>query len=273
MPRIHFAPPQHANSKPTCVLTALLLTISAVVSSSALAQENKRGPSLDATRSLAGSIPALDGIAELKRAVPRPITPPPVDQVRPRPCPYPVTLTETAPPPVTATVDGTQLPPSLISPTNPEPNFGGTTPDKVFRHTFQFKVPNNQCCQCTNARLILKFKALLPALDPTHSQANASNDKWYIYKDKNICGQMYGWIYDNPTNQGGTVTKVINIPCNCLKRDGNTVKLTFVTQDDTSVTSAQAQINGCCVKQDFGSLGARQPVGAEAEEPTVNLKD
>jgi hypothetical protein len=186
----------------------------------------------------------------LPKPQPVPVQPQPIDGNVP--CPDPKTITLTAPPPSAANVDPSQLPASLINPPNAEPNFGGTTPDKVFRHTFQFKLPENKCCQCTNVTLTLKLKALLDASDPNHSAADASNDKWYIYKNGELCGSSgftgYGWVYDKPTKQGTVITKTIRIPCECLAVHGNAGKLTFVIQDDTSVQSATLTGNGCCVK-------------------------
>jgi hypothetical protein len=177
--------------------------------------------------------------------VPQPVRPP-VD--RNVPCPDPQTITLTASAPSAAVVDTSQLPASLVSPPNAEPNFGGATPNRVFRHTFQFNLPPNKCCQCTGVTLTLKLKALQDALDPNHGAANASNDKWYIYKNGKPCGSSYGWVYDRPVRQGTVISKTIEIPCDCLAVSGGVGKLTFVVQDDTSVQSATMTVKGCCVK-------------------------
>lgn len=177
----------------------------------------------------------------IPRRVPLPVQPP-VD--RNVPCPDPQTITLTASAPSAAVVDPSQFPP----PQNPEPSFGGTTPNRVFQHTFQFKLPQNKCCQCTGVTLTLKLKALQDALDPRHTAANASNDKWYIYKDGKLCGSSYGWVYDSPVSQGTVITKTIQIPCECLVLSDGAGKLTFVVQDDTSVQSATMTVKGCCVK-------------------------
>jgi hypothetical protein len=89
----------------------------------------------------------------LPKPQPVPVQPQPIDGNVP--CPDPKTITLTAPPPSAANVNPSQLPASLVNPSNAEPNFGGTTPDKVFRHTFQFKLPENKCCQCTNPESVL----------------------------------------------------------------------------------------------------------------------
>lgn len=181
--------------------------------------------------------------------VPQPVQPP-VDQNVP--CPDPQTITLAASAPSAAVVDPSQLPASLVSPPNAEPNFGGATSDRVFRHTFQFKLPENKCCQCTNVTLTLKLEALKNASDPTHGASDASNDKWYIYKNGKLCGSSFGWVYD-PIPKGGVspgavITKTIRVPCDCLAVSGGVGKVTFVVQDDTSVQSATMTVKGCCVK-------------------------
>lgn len=166
----------------------------------------------------------------------------------PFPCPDPQTITLTASAPSPAVVDPSQLPASLVNLPNAEPNFGGGTPNRVFLHTFQFKLPEKKCCQCTGVTLTLKLQALQDALDPTHNTPNASNDKWYIYKNGQICGSSDGWVYDQPVKAGTEITKTIQVPCNCIAVSGGVGKLTFVIQDDTSVKSATVSVKGCCVK-------------------------
>ena len=185
------------------------------------------------------------------RPAPVPFEP---DQIQPPmdgnvPCPDPQIINLSASAPSAAFIDSTQFPP----PSNPEPNFGGTTSNRVFQHTFQFKLPENKCCQCTGVTLTLKLKALQDAFDPPntppHSTSNASNDKWYIYKDGKLCGSTDGWVYDNPVSQGTVITKTIRVPCECVAYSGGVGKLTFVIQDDTSVLSATMNARGCCVKR------------------------
>lgn len=162
------------------------------------------------------------------------------------PCPDPQTITQTATAPSAAVVDPSQLPSNLVAPPNAEPNFGGTSANRVFRHTFQFKLPNNKCCQCTSATLVLRLRALQDAMDPTHTDTYSSNDKWYIYKNGQLCS--YGWVYDYPVKKDTAISKKINVPCDCLAKAGGAGKLTFVIQDDTSVQSATMTVKGCCVK-------------------------
>jgi hypothetical protein len=188
---------------------------------------------------------------EPRIAGPRPL--PPIDPIPPVggvPCPDPKTHTETASAPSPAVVDASQLDPALVSPPNAEPNFGGTTPNKVFRHTFKFKMPEGKCCQCTDATLTLKLKALQPG--HSHEQSNAGNDKWYIYKNGQLCGTPANanYVYDKlPVNTGDIVTKTIKVPCECLAVSGGVGKLTFAVQDDTSVQSATLNVRGCCLKE------------------------
>jgi hypothetical protein len=174
----------------------------------------------------------------------------PISPVGGVPCPDPKTHTETASAPSPAVVDASQLPANLVSPPNAEPNFGGTTPNRVFRHTFTFKMPEGKCCQCTDATLTLNLKTLQQAT--SHEQSNAGNDKWYIYKNGQLCGTVANanFLYDHlPLGAGSRVTKTINVPCGCLAVSGNTAKLTFVVQDDTSVEAATLNVRGCCLKE------------------------
>jgi len=167
------------------------------------------------------------------------------------PCPDPITHTETVSAPSPAVVDPSQLPPSFVSPPNAEPNFGGTMPNRLFRHTFQFKLPNRKCCQCTDVTLTLKLKALKPGTN--HQSSDAGNDTWYIFKNGKHCGTPANanFVYDMPPsfNAGHAVTKTIKVPCGCLAVSGNTAKLTFAVQDDTSVEAATLNVRGCCLKK------------------------
>jgi hypothetical protein len=176
----------------------------------------------------------------------------PIDPLPPLggvPCPEPKTHTETASAPSSAVVDASQLPASLVSPPNAEPNFGGTTPNRVFRHTFKFKMPEGKCCQCTDATLTLKLQSLQQGI--SHETSDAGNDKWYIYKNGQLCGTPANanYVYDAlPVNKGYIVTKTIKVPCECLAVSGGVGKLTFAVQDDTSVQAATLNVRGCCVK-------------------------
>src|SRR5687767_12184706 len=58
-----------------------------------------------------------------------------------------------------------------------EPNFGGTNPDRCFRHTFSFTPPNEFCCQCVEGRgntLTIQYKALVGGSIGSSSSVNDS---------------------------------------------------------------------------------------------------
>jgi hypothetical protein len=170
------------------------------------------------------------------------------------PCPDPKTHIEIASAPSPAVVDASQLDPGLVRPPNAEPNFGGTTHDKVFRHTFKFKMPEGKCCQCMDATLTINLKTLQQGT--SHQTPDAGNDKWYIYKNGKLCGtpENANFLYDAlPIKPGQAVTKTIKVPCGCLAVSGNTAKLTFAVQDDTSVEAATLNVRGCCLtEQGYG---------------------
>lgn len=164
-------------------------------------------------------------------------------------CPDPQTIYQTVSAPAPAVIDPSQVPSPLFPPQLPEPNFGGTIPNRYFVHTFQFNLPTNICCQCTNVTLILKLRALLDASDGTHQYPNASNDKWYIFLNQKPCGNYdSNWVYDSPVSMDTEITKTIKVPCQCLAEADNVGKLTFVIQDDTSVQEATMIVHGCCVQ-------------------------
>ena len=83
--------------------------------------------------------------------------------VRPQagiPCPLPTPIHLTAPLPTAATPYLPDFPTGSCS-GGFEPNFGGTTIDRCFRHTFTWKLPT-ECCQCLSGTLTLKFRWMPP---------------------------------------------------------------------------------------------------------------
>lgn len=157
------------------------------------------------------------------------------------PCPIPMSITVTAPPPTTATLVTSDFPSSLPSNYVIEPNFGGTTANRLFRHTFRWKSPT-ECCQFLRGTLTLTYKTLRGGASAT--SPDAGNDTWAIYKNGTALAS--GKIYTSfPFSTGQTGTKVI--PLTPAMMSGN--HLSFLVQDDTSVTKATLKITACCVER------------------------
>lgn len=117
-----------------------------------------------------------------------------------------------------------------------EPKFGGTTIDRCFKHTFTWKLPSVDCCQCvegTNNTLTIQYKSLESSIP--------SNDQWYILKGSTVVAS--GQLYSGPPPPG-TLTKTIPLKCDWLTKNNH---LNFYVQDDTSVTSATLNVAFCCV--------------------------
>jgi hypothetical protein len=152
----------------------------------------------------------------------------------PCPSPYPVHLTAQAP---AAATPSSEFPSTCSEGWGP--NFGGTKIDRCFKHTFTWKLPNVDCCQCvegTNNTLLLQYKAL-------ESGASASsNDQWYILKGSTVVAS--GQLYSSPPTPGQPFTKTIPLKCDWLTKNNH---LNFYVQDDTSVTSATLNVAFCCV--------------------------
>jgi len=123
-----------------------------------------------------------------------------------------------------------------------EPNFGGTTSDRCFRHTFTLPAANDLCCQCVEGKrntLTITYRALQPG--PPGS--NSTNDSINIYTG----GPPVSFSLYTPPTGGGPPwqrTKVIPLTCAMLARN----RLSFLVQDDTSVISAALDVDLCCVK-------------------------
>lgn len=172
----------------------------------------------------------FSGAANSQQRVERPIS-------RPIMCPAPMHINLTAPNPVAATPFTADFPSVSAA---VEPNFGGTTINRHFRHTFRWK-PITKCCQYLRGTLTLKYKAL--SRGQSSRSSDAGNDAWNIYKGGTRLGG--GKIYTSfPFPAGTTGTKTI--PLTPAMLAGN--RLSFFVQDDTSITSAKLTLSACCVK-------------------------
>ena len=126
-----------------------------------------------------------------------------------------------------------------------EPNFGGTNPDRCFRHTFSFPPPTELCCQCVEGRgntLIIQYKALVGG--PAGS-ASSANDTIAFYSGGSVVSGTSQKLYSGPVIKGQIFTKTIPLKCSWLTNN----RLSFLVQDDTSVLSATLKISTCCVKK------------------------
>src|SRR6266700_514715 len=76
----------------------------------------------------------------------------------------------TAPPPSAATPYLPDFPTTSCS-AGWEPNFGGTTINRCFRHTFTWKAPGQEC-RCLSGELTIHYKALQGGQAESSSSAN-----------------------------------------------------------------------------------------------------
>lgn len=158
-------------------------------------------------------------------------------------CPNPrqINLTQSS---GAATPDMADFPKGLC-PGGIEPNFGGTKADRCFIHTFSFPPPRELCCQCIEGKgntLTLKLKVLVGG--PAGSSTSA-NDQFAIYSNGSVVAGTSQPLYSGAVITGKVVTKTIQLKCSWL----NNNRLSFLTQDDTSVLSATLNLNTCCVKK------------------------
>jgi len=152
------------------------------------------------------------------------------------PCPIPMNVHLTAPPAIAAT----PIPADFPATTTPvEPNFGGTTKNRHFRHTFSWQQAG-KCCQCLRGgTLSFQYKALSGG--PAGSSSSA-NDGVVIYK--NASPLLSQPLYSGAVTTGQTGTKTIPLTCAMLTNN----RLSFLVQDDTSVTKATLDgVVFCCV--------------------------
>lgn len=113
-----------------------------------------------------------------------------------------------------------------------EPNFGGTKYDRCFRQTFTWKVPGPEC-RCQSGELTIQYKAI---------QGGAINDGVAIFSGGSVVPGTSMPLYSGGAPIGQTMTKTIRLGCDMLKNN----RLSFLLQDDTSVTSATLHVVYCC---------------------------
>lgn len=179
----------------------------------------------------------FSGVVSAQEPAERPISEAAKPVIR---CPVPMQISLTAPPPGVATPLAADFPLPPSPPSGVEPNFGGTQINRHFRHTFTWK-PTTKCCQYLQGTLTLTYKALSGG--QTATSPNAGNDKWYIFKSATVMasGPLYASF---PFPAGQTGTKTIPLTPAMLAGD----RLSFMVQDDTSITSAKLDVAACCVR-------------------------
>ncbi|MFN4280542.1 hypothetical protein [Thermosynechococcus sp.] len=197
------------------------------------------------SRTVISDPPTLEKESE---ALPGRIMPPMNGQ---KPCPRPQTIVLSGAAPAPATPNPGDFPPPPPPPGNVATNFGFNTADTNFRHTFSFPDPcrEGNCCEIQRAVLELQVKALKGGQN--QQSPNAGNDKWYIIKNGTPLASGYIWS-TFPVTPGQTQTLTIPIQPAWL----NGCRLSFGTQDDTSVMAAKLTVTGCCVRPNMSTTGS-----------------
>ena len=173
------------------------------------------------------ALSAASAISQERRPVP------PTEAALPCPIPQHIHLTAQAPQAATP-----YLPDFPATPCSAgfEPNFGGTTRDRCFRHTFTWKPPT-PCCQCLRGTLTLTYRALNPG---SPNSPTSANDTFATYPG------VSGPLYVPPAGGGPPWQRTKTIPLKCEWLTNH--RLSFLVQDDTSVLSATLDVDYCCVK-------------------------
>lgn len=197
-----------------------------------------------------GALPSPGAAQEERRALPQPISP---IRLCPRSQQQAINLTAQAP--STATPNLADFPASSCS-AGWEPNFGGTTSDKCFRHTFTWKAPRPEC-RCLSGELTIQYKALAGG---SAGSSSSANDTVGIYSGGSGVPGTNQSLYVGAVKKGQTGTKTIPLTCDMLKNNS----LSFLVQDDTSVTSATLHVFYCCAPCPPGEV--------EVTFPGTNLK-
>jgi hypothetical protein len=136
-----------------------------------------------------------------------------------------------------------------------EPNFGGTTYDRCFRHTFTWKVPGPEC-RCLSGELTIHYTANQDG----QPGSGSGNDTVAIFSGGSVVAGTSQALYTGVVKKGQTGTKTIKLNCDMLKNN----RLSFLLQDDTSVTSATLHVVYCCPPCPKGQV--------EETFPGTNLK-
>jgi hypothetical protein len=184
-----------------------------------------------------GVLPSPSGAQEERTAVSHPV--PPIELCRRPSRQQSINLTAPAPPPAPASA----TPNPADFPTTPcsagwESNFGGHTINRCFKHTFTWKAPGPGC-RCLSGELTIQYKALQggPPGSPT-----SVNDTVAIYSGGSGVPGTSQELYSGTVTTGQTGTKTIRLTCDMLQHN----RLSFLVQDDTSVTSATLHVVYCC---------------------------
>jgi hypothetical protein len=121
----------------------------------------------------------------------------------------------------------------------------------------QFSVELRPECRCLSGELTIRYNALQggPAGSPS-----SANDTVGIYSGGSIVPGTSQALYSGAVTTGQTGTKTIRLSCDWLKNN----RLSFLVQDDTSVTSATLHVVYCC--------SPCPPGQAEVTFPGTNLK-
>jgi hypothetical protein len=157
------------------------------------------------------------------------------------PCPQPVHVHLSFPPsgaslPIAATPDRRDFPKDLKCSAGYDDTFGGKTANRCFRHTFTWK-HETKCCQNISGTLTIKYQA--------NEAGGAKNDQVAIYSNGSAMGAGQD-IYPQNSDPviGVPVSKTIPLTAAMLTNN----RLSFLVQDDTTVLSAEIDIDVCCVR-------------------------
>jgi hypothetical protein len=155
-------------------------------------------------------------------------------------CPRPIALTLTATTPYVFNGDFTAA--QLAA---PRAFLNDPSPNKSFLYTFQWK-REQSCCEITSAILTVKLRANQGGMSKTSS--DAGNDGIALMRLGSTIPPFSQPVYSSwPFNTGQTVTKTWILTGLALSHLNATGRVNVYEQDDSAVTSATLQINGCCL--------------------------
>jgi hypothetical protein len=159
------------------------------------------------------------------------------------PCPIPMSINQTAQAPSPATPFAADFPPPPPPGTGIEPKFGGNKINMWFEHTFTWKPPTD-CCQLVKGALCLEYKALQGG--PAGSSTSANDAVTIMKNGVSVSGPSQP-LYKGAVKTGQAGKLCIDLTPAMLA--GN--RLSFLLQDDSSVTRATLQFSACCVRPDL----------------------
>jgi hypothetical protein len=162
----------------------------------------------------------------------------------PVPCPHPVSLVLTAPPPTPPTPDPLDFAPTLTAAVTGS-QWSQTAINKSFGHTFHFPAPNgNECCLMTEGTLQVKVKCLQGGRSNT---STSGNDDIELVSNHAVVPGFSKRVWPQPAGCAtGAVTTVTftGIPASVL----STGRVSFFVEDDTAVLGATLTLHGCCLR-------------------------